>query len=115
MFTAAQIAKVCHETNRSYCQVLGDHSQLPWDEAPEWQRESAIKGVEFIKNNPEASPAASHNSWLKEKRSQGWKYGPAKDPEKKEHPCFVLYEELPVDQRLKDHLFGAVARAFLEI
>ncbi len=33
-----------------------------------------------------------------------------KDAEKKEHPCFVPYAELPAKQRMKDHLFGAVVR-----
>ena len=27
------------------------------------------------------------------------------------HPCLVPYDELPQEQRAKDHLFGAVARA----
>lgn len=104
------IAKVCHEANRAYCSALGDHSQQSWDDAPEWQRESAIKGVEFILSNPSADPSASHVSWLAEKEATGWKYGPVKDPDKKEHPCFVPYCMLPEEQRMKDHLFGAVVR-----
>jgi len=83
------IAKVCHEANRAYCQSIGDMSQPAWEDAPEWQRASAIKGVEFARDNPSAPPSASHDSWLEEKRATGWKFGPVKDPEKKEHPCFV--------------------------
>ncbi len=104
------IAKVCHEANRAYCSALGDQSQMSWDEAPAWQRESAVKGVEFIFANPVADPSASHVSWLKEKEETGWKYGPVKDAEKKEHPCFVPYDQLPSEQRMKDHLFGAIVR-----
>lgn len=37
-----EIAKVCHEANRGYCKALGDDSQLPWDEAPQWAKTSAI-------------------------------------------------------------------------
>ena len=37
------IAKVAHETNRSFCQTLGDWSQPTWENAPDWQKESAIK------------------------------------------------------------------------
>lgn len=105
------IAEVCHEANRVYCAALGDFSQLPWVDAPLWQRESARKGVEFCLANPDASPSASHDSWLEEKRRTGWKYGPVKDPEKKEHPCYVPYEELPLEQRLKDHLFKGIVEA----
>ncbi len=107
------IAKICHEANKSYCEVLGDCSQQNWVDAPEWQRTSAIKGVEFIIDNPNAGPSASHVSWLKEKELDGWKYGPVKDPAKKEHPCYVDYYTLPIEQRIKDHLFGAIVRACL--
>lgn len=108
---AAQIARVCHEVNRAYCASLGDTSQPAWEAAPDWQRASAIKGVAFAVANPDARPSDSHESWLSEKRRDGWRYGPVKNPETKEHPCFVEYDELPPEQRAKDHLFLAVVRA----
>lgn len=106
--TPEQIAKVAHEVNRAYCLALGDTSQVAWEDAPQWQRDSAINGVNFHLANPTAGPDHSHNEWLKEKQEAGWKYGPVKDAEKKEHPCFVPYEELPVEQQAKDYLFRAV-------
>jgi hypothetical protein len=110
------IAKVCHDANRAFCQTLGDHSQLTWEEAPDWQRRSAIAGVRFHLEalaREEAVPAsASHEEWLKGKRAEGWKYGPVKDTEKREHPCFVPYNELPLEQRMKDYIFGAIVTAF---
>ncbi len=112
--TVAQIlviAKVCHEANRAYCATLGDSSQPPWEDAPAWQRESAIKGVDHALANAGAKPSDSHQSWLREKEAAGWKYGPVKDPEKREHPCFVAYDQLPPEQRAKDALFLAVVRA----
>lgn len=107
------IAKVCHEANRAYCQTIGDYSQPAWESAPKWQRDSAINGVAFTATNPSAPPSASHDSWLAEKRGEGWKYGPVKNPDAKEHPCFVPYEDLPPEQRAKDALFQGVARALL--
>jgi hypothetical protein len=107
------IAEVCHETNRAYCRTLGDDSQLPWATAPEWQRISALKGVEFNLDHPDAPASASHDSWLTEKRATGWKYGEKKNAETKEHPCFVPYEQLPLDQRRKDALFKAVVAAMV--
>lgn len=102
------IAKVCHEINRAYCTALGDLSQPAWDDAPQWQRDSAINGVRFHIANPLAGPDHSHNAWLAEKRAAGWKYGPVKDPDAKEHPCFVPYDELPREQQAKDYLFREV-------
>lgn len=106
-----QIAKVCHEVNRAYCMSLGDTSQPAWDAAPDWQRQSAIKGVEFAIANPDAKPSASHESWLAEKQREGWRFGPIKDATLREHPCFVPYDELPQEQKAKDYLFLAVVRA----
>ena len=106
-----EIARVAHEINRAYCQALGDNTQPAWEDAPDWQRSSAINGVEFHKANPDAGPDYSHISWLKEKTEAGWKYGPVKDPLKKEHPCCVPYENLPIEQQAKDYLFRAVVHS----
>ena len=109
-----QIARVCHETNRAYCESIGDFTQRPWKDAETWQKASAEKGVEFALANPDAPPSAQHEAWLSVKVRDGWKLGPVKDPTKKEHPCIVPYNELPLEQRIKDHLFKAVVQAFVE-
>lgn len=98
-------ARVAHEVNRAYCQAIGDDSQVPWDEAPDWQRNSAMKGVVAANNG--ATPEQLHESWCAQKLREGWKHGPVKDPEAKTHPCLVPYEQLPAAQRIKDHLFRA--------
>lgn len=109
--TNEQIARVCHEVNRAYCHALGDGTQLPWEDAPGWQRDSAIHGVQFHREHPEAGPEHSHECWLEEKRAAGWKFGPVKSSEKKEHPCFRPFNELPADQQAKDFIFRAVVQA----
>lgn len=102
-------ARIAHEANRIYCIAIGDLSQPTWEDAPEWQKASARNGVEgALAGN---SPRESHESWLAEKKATGWKYGTVKDPEKKEHPCFVPYEDLPPAQRMKDSLFIEVVKA----
>lgn len=103
-------ARAAHEANRAYCQAIGDHTQLTWEAAPEWQKASERLGVQFILENPDASPSASHDSWLAEKIRDGWKYGAVRDAEAKTHPCFVPYEKLPESQKAKDAIFGAVVR-----
>ena len=108
-----QIAKVAHEVNRAYCEALGDSSQTAWENAPQWQKDSAINGVEFHRNNPKAGAEHSHNEWLEEKRCTGWKYGKIKNEIKKEHPCFVPYNELPVEQQAKDYIFRGIVHALI--
>jgi hypothetical protein len=106
-----QVARITHEVNKAWCEHVGDHSQLPWDQAPEWQRASAISGVVFHRENPDAGDAAGHINWLKDKAADGWSYGPIKDEVKKQHPCFVPYEELTAIQKFKDRLFRTVVHA----
>ena len=103
-------SRAAHEANRAYCIATGDLSQPAWEDAPDWQRSSANMGVLGVIEDGN-TPEQSHESWLREKALTGWKYGPVKDPEKKEHPCFVPYAELPPEQRMKDHLFVGVVRA----
>lgn len=106
-----RIARICHEVNRVYCLGLGDTSQPPWDEAPEWQKSSAIEGVRFHQKNPDAPASASHESWMAQKERDGWVYGPEKNPEKKQHPCMVAFDELPPEQQFKDVLFATIVKA----
>jgi len=106
-----QIAEVAHMTNKVYCEMLEDFSQPRWIDAPDWQKKSAINGVKFHLDNPSASQSESHEKWLQEKYDDGWKYGEVKNPEKKEHPCCVQYNDLPIEQRVKDALFIGVVRA----
>lgn len=114
MSSVAYIAAVAHSINRAYCIATGDHSQPTWQDAPLWQKESAIAGVEFHIANPHAGPDASHNSWLNQKWQDGWTWGPVKNPDIKEHPCMVKYADLPKEQQAKDHLFIAVVRSMIE-
>jgi RyR domain len=102
-------AKAAHEANRFYCEAIGDLSQVPWNQAPEWQTSSAINGVEGVLRG--ANAGASHLSWQLEKIAAGWKYGPVKDPVAKTHPCLVHFTELPPAQQAKDHLFVATVHA----
>jgi len=102
-------ARAAHEANRAWCLAHGDHSQPSWEDAPDWQKESAIAGVNGVLSGN--TPEQSHESWLAHKRRDGWVYGPVKDPAKKEHPCMVPYSELPPAQRVKDAIFVSVVRA----
>jgi hypothetical protein len=108
---AIEIAKVCHNVNRAYCRSIGDDSQPSWEEAPDWQKNSAENGVKFHQDNPGSPPSASHESWMKQKVEEGWVFGEVKDPDKKEHPCMVPYDQLPLEQRTKDFLFIAVVES----
>ena len=111
-----ELAKICHQANKAYCETLGDFSQKDWEQAEPWQRESMIAGVQFVMLNRqvEIAPQALHDAWLEKKTADGWTYGPEKNAEKKTHPCCRPWGELPPEQRKKDELFAAIAGAFLK-
>ena len=112
------IAEICHEANRVYCRSIGDNSQPRWENAPEWQKESAINGVQsVIGSKIKFSHRKNHDNWMTHKLKTGWKYGEDKDDDKKTHPCLLPYDELPQEQQEKDELFGSlitVLRGFLD-
>ena len=109
--TVDRIAKVAHEANRAWCEENGDTSQPKWEDAPGWQTNSAIEGVKFHLQNPDAGDSASHDNWMKQKIAEGWVHGEVKDPEKKTHPCIVPFDHLPEVQQKKDRLFRAIVHA----
>jgi hypothetical protein len=105
------IAKICHEANASLCETHGDDTQEYWEKAPEWQRKSAVAGVEFHLANSEAGDSASHDNWAADKISDGWTFGEIKDPDVKTHPCLVPFDELPMEQQAKDALFRGIVHS----
>lgn len=102
-------ARVAHQANKAYCESLGDYSQKNWELAPEWQRNSSIKGVLFLLDcklkGHDITPGILHKNWYNEKVADGWVYGEEKNEEAKTHPCLVPFENLPYDQKKKDTLF----------
>lgn len=107
----AMIAAMCHQANLEWCALHGDYTQLSWQDAPQWQIDSAIDGVAHALKYPEITPEDMHSNWMAGKIADGWVYGEVKDPEAKTHPCMIAYNQLPDFQRKKDALFLAIVRA----
>lgn len=43
-----------------------------------------------------------HDTWARNRISEGWTYGPQRDDARKEHPCLVPYSELPDSEKQYD-------------
>lgn len=111
--TVEGIAQVAHEANRALCMAMGDHSQVPWSQAPQWQKDSAVQGVMGVLKGEITSPEQSHESWMKQKKAEGWKHGKVKDPITKTHPAMLAFPHLPIPQQIKDYVFQAVVSGIL--
>lgn len=106
--TTEDLARLCHEVNRAICEASGDMSQPTWADAPQWQRDATFAGIEFRLQNPDAPIEASHNEWCQKKYEDGWQLGSRKNPNLKTHPCLVPFSDLPLQDRIKDHVFTMI-------
>lgn len=109
--TVKEVAEICHEANRVICEQNGDYSQKSWQNAEQWQKDSAVTGVKFALANPSAPDSAQHDAWMQDKLKNGWLYGSVKDVDKKTHPCLVGFEQLPEFQQSKDAVFRGIVNS----
>jgi RyR domain/Tetratricopeptide Repeats-Sensor len=45
-----------------------------------------------------------HDTWATQRLAEGWRYGPRRDDELRQHPCLVSYAELTEEERHYDRL-----------
>ena len=109
------LAHLVHDVNKEICETLGDYSQPSWYSLPLRTVKSIYNGIEFIKSNPDCDAGAFHQNWCDFMQSRGWKYGPVKDSEKKEHPCLVQFKDLPQEQITKDAVFMTIVKFWLTV
>lgn len=102
---ARDLAEITHEINKVFCTYLGDNTQLPWSDTEDDIKNITISGVVHMLENENVTPESSHELWRKNKLAEGWKYGPVKDYDKKEHPCMVDFKHLSLEHQTKDLLF----------
>ena len=43
-----------------------------------------------------------HQTWMKQRLEDGWRYGTERNDIKKTHPCLVPYDQLPESEKLYD-------------
>lgn len=106
-----EVARVAHEVNRAYCEALGDFSHPAWEDAPSWQIDSTMEGVNRHWD-ADVDPKASHDAWMAHKLADGWMYDPFKRIDHKLHPGLVPFDQLPRSEQVKNFLFRAVVHAF---
>ena len=44
----------------------------------------------------------AHDVWARQRLAEGWRRGPKRDDQRKEHPCLVPYSELPESEKEYD-------------
>lgn len=46
----------------------------------------------------------AHDLWAAQRISEGWRFGPKRDDQKKEHPDLVPYQQLPESEKAYDRI-----------
>lgn len=44
----------------------------------------------------------AHEVWAQERIAQGWRLGPERNDQRKEHPSLIAYEQLPESEKVYD-------------
>jgi hypothetical protein len=55
----------------------------------------------------------AHEAWARTRLADGWRFGPQRDDERKEHPCLIAYDDLPesekhVDRRTAEQILKSI-------
>ena len=58
----------------------------------------------------------NHDAWARQRLDDGWTLGPARNDERKEHPCLIPYDQLPDSEKEYDRrVASANIRAILSL
>jgi hypothetical protein len=110
MITEEQIAKVCHEVNRAYCQALGDNSQPPWKNASALKKSNTLQAVRNYILSISAETEKSRASAEAQEIVESWVNGPEKYPDL---GVTTRLGVLPPELQAREDMFVAVVRAVL--
>ena len=57
-----------------------------------------------------------HDIWAQKRLAEGWRVGPQRDEQRKQHPCLVAYEGLPESEKQYDrHMALATLQAIVAL
>lgn len=78
----------------------------PWGKRDDKFRANMIRAVKHqCGPRRSGSPEALHDAWVRAYRKMGWRYGPIRDPGRKEHPDMVPFCKLGRLEREKDWVY----------
>lgn len=112
-----RIAKASYEATRAWREAAdeaaGGDARVPWDEAEQWRRDSALEGVKRAVLDGR-TPEQLHESWRKDRLERGWKHGPVRDVATKEDPHLKPFAELGDSLKRKADLFASIAHTLFK-
>ena len=81
--------------------------------------EKPINGVKLLPELIELTEVLArnvHETWVQIRLKEGWKLGPRRDDDHREHPCLVSYAELPeFEKEINRQVMLATLRAVIAL
>jgi len=106
-----EAAKISYDACCEASYSVGGVVHRSWEGLPKYRQRWYLEiGIDLLVR-PGLGPDFMHESWLKQKTRQGWKYGEKKNTKTKEHPFMVPYYELPLERKLMYIVFRATLTA----
>lgn len=99
------ICKLCHDANNELMVANGETPQGAWDTLDDHLKQMTRDSVQVIINDPTITAEDIHNTWMDNKRRDGWVYGTTKDATKKTHPLMIPFDEMNDIDKAKDQSF----------
>jgi len=107
------VAMIAWEAYRNYLDIIGELPAPPWLAADNSKREQFVNGVKFHAENPNATPADSHEHWRKYMEARGYQYGDERNIKEKTHPAMIPFNQLPPELQAPHHLFASICKSMI--
>jgi hypothetical protein len=109
-----QIAEIAHAANFAYSKTsVSQIHPEKWPQVSVQAREGMKKAVLHVLTHPDVTAEEQHAFWMADKLEAGWIQSGILDRSVRGHPNLKPFDELPVWEQLKDHLFLAIVKALL--
>ncbi len=110
-----KIAHVSYTAMREWSIITRQPIASPWDELSEDYKDHMRMVVARSFVNMEVPTGKQlHDNCLKEALESGWTYAEKVNRKAKQHPDIRSWQALSIDQRIKEHIFSGIMKAFLE-
>lgn len=107
------IARLVHETMRTYCVMVYDTPAPTWADAAQAHRQHTCDLVRHLSQHPDESPEQYHEAWRAPLVAAGWQPAEHRDAFRKTHPHLVPWADLSPKYRSKQALMFALIRHLL--
>ncbi len=107
------IARLVHETMRTYCLMVYDTPAATWADAVQAQRQHTCDLVRHLSLHADETPEQYHEAWRAPLLAAGWVPGEYRDSYKKVHPHLVPWGDLSAKYRSKQALMFALIKHLL--